>query len=93
MKTATILAVRVELELRAEIEALLGDGETLAQCVEASIRATVLRRRHQAEFAARGLESLNEARTTGDYVDADDVVKMLQRKLDAARRRKPVTPQ
>ena len=73
MKTATIPAVRVELELRAEIEALLGKGETVAEFVEASIRATVLRRRHQAR-----------ARTTGDYVDADDVVKTLQRRLNAA---------
>ena len=93
MKTATLTAVRVEPELSAEIEALLGDGETVAQFVKASIRATVLRRRHQAEFIARGLRSLDEAHTTGDYVDAEDVVKTLQRKLDAARKRKPVTPQ
>ena len=93
MKTATIPSVRVEPELRAEVELLLGDGETVSQFVEASIRATVLRRRHQSEFIARGLSSLDEARTIGDYVDADTVLKTLQRKLDAARKRKPVTPQ
>ena len=93
MKTATIPSVRVEPELRAEVESLLSDGETVSQFVEASIRATVLRRRHQTEFIARGLQSLDEARTTGDYVDADTVVKTLQRKLDAARKRKLVTPQ
>ncbi len=91
MKTATIPSVRVEPELRAEVESLLSEGETVSEFVEASVRATVLRRRHQAEFIARGLRSLEDARGTGDYVDADVVVKGLQRRLDAARARKPAT--
>ena len=41
----------------------------------------------QAEFIARGLRSRDEARRTGDYVDADVVLDNLQRKLDAARTR------
>jgi Arc/MetJ-type ribon-helix-helix transcriptional regulator len=89
MKSATIPSVRVEPELRAEVESLLGEGETVSEFVEASVRATVLRRRHQAEFIARGMRSLEDARRTGDYVDADAVVKELQAKLDAARSRKP----
>jgi hypothetical protein len=35
MKTATIPSVRVEPELRAEVESLLSEGETLSQFVEA----------------------------------------------------------
>jgi Arc/MetJ-type ribon-helix-helix transcriptional regulator len=89
MKTATIPSVRVEPELRAEVESLLSDGETVSEFVEASVRATVLRRRQQAEFVARGLQSLADARRTGDYVDADAVLRKLQRKLDAARAKKP----
>ena len=89
MKTATIPSVRVEPELRAEVESLLSEGETLSEFVEASVRASVLRRRNQAEFIARGLRSLEDARRTGDYVDADAVVEGLQRKLNAARARKP----
>ena len=54
MKTATIPSVRVEPELRAEVESLLGEGETVSGFVEASIRATVLRRRNQAQFIAQG---------------------------------------
>ncbi len=92
MKTATIPSVRVEPELRAEVESLLSEGETVSEFVEASVRATVLRRRHQAEFIARGLRSLDDARRTVDYVDADVVVQKLQRKLDAARKRKPAKP-
>lgn len=91
MKTATIPSVRVETELRAEVESLLGEGETVSEFVEASVRAAVLRRRHQAEFIARGLRSLEEARRTGDYIDADTVVEGLQRKLDSARARKAAT--
>jgi hypothetical protein len=87
MKTATIPSVRVEPELRAEVESLLSEGETVSEFVEASVRASVLRRRNQAEFIARGLRSLEDARRTGDYVDADAVVEGLQRKLDAARAR------
>lgn len=87
MKTTTIPSIRVEPDFRAEVEAVLAEGETLSQFVEASVRASVERRRMQAEFIARGLRSRNEARSTGDYVDADTVIDSLQRKLDAARTR------
>jgi hypothetical protein len=87
MKTATIPSVRVDPEFRAEVESLLGEGETLSEFVEASVRASVQRRRVQAEFIARGLRSRDEARRTGDYVDADVVIGQLKRKLDAARSR------
>ena len=92
VKTATIPSVRVEPELRAEVEALLSEGETVSEFVEASVRAAVLRRRNQAEFIARAHRSLERARRTGDYVDADGVVDGLQRKLDAARARRPASP-
>ena len=91
MKTAAIPSVRVEPELRAEVESLLDEGETVSEFVEASVRAAVLRRRHQAEFIARGLRSLEDARRTDDYADADAVVENLQSKLDAARARKSGT--
>jgi len=85
MKTATIPAVRVEPDFRAEVEAVLIDGETLSEFVEAAVRAGVERRRVQAEFIARGLRSRDEARRTGDYVGPDEVLEGLQRKLDRAR--------
>ena len=85
MKTATIPSVRIEPELRAEIESLLGEGETVSELVEASVRAAVLRLRHRAEFIASGVRSLERARRTGDCAEADAVVEVLQRKLDAAR--------
>ena len=84
MKTATIPSIRVEPELRAEVEALLEEGETLSEFVEASVRARVQRRRIEVEFVARGLRSLDEAKRTGHYVDAEAVLEKLQRKLDTA---------
>ena len=70
MKTATIPSVRVEPALRAEVESLPSEGETVSEFVVASVRATVLRRRNQMEFIARGLLSIDDARRTGDYADA-----------------------
>jgi hypothetical protein len=86
VKTATIPSIRVEPELRAEMESVLIDGETLSEFVEASVRAGVERRRIQAEFITRGLRSRDDARRTGRYVDADTVLAGLQRKLDTARK-------
>jgi len=84
MKTATIPSVRVDPAFRAEVESVLAEGETLSQFVEASLRAGLERRRAQAEFVARGLRSRDEARRSGEYVDARTVVGKLQRKLEAA---------
>jgi predicted transcriptional regulator len=85
MKTATIPSVRVDPEFRAEVESVLGEGETLSQFVEASVRASVERRRIQTEFIARGLRSRDEARRKNDYVTADEVLAGLERRLDGAR--------
>jgi len=84
MKTATIPSVRVEPELRAEVEALLAEGETLSEFVESSVREAARRRRVQTEFVARGMHALADAKRTGDYVDADAVVGRLERKLARA---------
>ena len=91
MKTAAIPSVRVEPELRAEVESLLADGETVSEFVEASVRTAVLLRRHQTEFIARGLQSLDTAHRTASYVEADAVLHKLQGKLDAARALKPAS--
>jgi hypothetical protein len=87
MKTATIPSVRVEPEFRAAVEAVLVDGETLSEFVEAAVRASVERRRLKGEFIARGLRSRDDARHTGAYVDADVVLEGLQRKVETARLR------
>lgn len=89
MKTATIPSVRVEPELREEVEQLLGERESLSEFVEAAVRSAVRQRQNQAEFVARGLRSLRRARQTGTYVEAHDVLRKLDGKLLSAKARKP----
>lgn len=91
MKTATIPSIRVKPALRAEIEAVLGDAESLSQFVETSVMEGVQRRRNQAEFVARGMASLASARQTNDYVDANAVIASLERRLGAAQAKKSTT--
>ena len=66
MKSATIPSVRVEPEFRAEVESVLAEGESLSEFVEASVRASVERRRVQSAFIARGLRSRDEAKRIAD---------------------------
>ena len=85
MKTSTIPSIRVKPELRAEIESLLSEDESMSEFVETSVRESVLRRKTQAEFIAKGLALLAYAKKTDDYVDADVVIGKLQQKLDIAK--------
>jgi len=85
MKSAVIPSVRVEPEFRAEVESVLAEGESLSEFVEASVRASVQRQRVQEDVIARGLRSRDEARRTGRYTSAEEVLANLQRKLDEAR--------
>ena len=74
MKTATIPSFRVDPELRETAENMLHKGETLSGFVEQSLRANIKRRQLHDEFIARGLTSREEAKVTGEYFDADDVL-------------------
>jgi predicted transcriptional regulator len=85
MKTATIPSVRVEPELRRQVENVLVEGETLSQFVENSVRESVQRRRTQSEFVARGMASLARAKATGVYVDANVALGKLDAMLAAAK--------
>ena len=85
MKTTTIPSVRVTPAVRADIEALLTDGETLSQFVESSVIEAVRRRRNQSEFVARGMAALAHSRETGDFVEPADLLSRLESKLADAR--------
>jgi predicted transcriptional regulator len=85
MKTATLPSIRVKPELRSEVQALLNSNESLSEFVETSVRESVRRRRNQVEFIARGMASLENAKRTDDYVDADVLIASLERKLSAAK--------
>ena len=84
MKTATIPSLRVEQSLREAPEIVLREGETLSSFVEQSLRAGIAQRCARTEFIARGLASRDEARATGEYWSAGQVVAELDEMLLAA---------
>ena len=88
MRTATIPSVRVAPELREQLEQLLGENESISEFVVAAVRSAVRQRQNQAEFVARGLHALSNARQTGSYVEAQDMLQRLEDRLLTARKRK-----
>lgn len=86
MKTALIPQVRVEPTLRAELDAVLAEDETLSEFVEAAVRRAVERRRVEVAFLARGQQSSADAQRTGVYHSAAEVHDELQRRLDERRK-------
>jgi predicted transcriptional regulator len=86
MKTAVIPQVRVEPALREELDAVLGENETLSEFVEDAVRRAVEYRRVQAAFLAKGDQAWDEFQRTGQAIDADEVLATLQGRLDARRR-------
>lgn len=83
MKTAVIPQVRVEPELRADLDSVLLPGETLTEFVEASVRRAVEFRRVQTDFAARCDASLAAYERTGVSIPSDVVLSKLEAKVAA----------
>ena len=88
MKTATLPPIRVAPDLRLELEGVLEQGETLSQFVENAVRATVAKRKTQAEFVRRGMAAIDEAKRSGGSIPADVVLVKLEAKLAAAKKLK-----
>lgn len=57
--------MRVEPEFRNELEAVLGETETISAFVEQAVRGAVNYRRTQAGFLARGEQAWQEYQRTG----------------------------
>jgi hypothetical protein len=87
MKTAVIPQIRVEPQLRAELESVLNEGETLTDFVEATVRQAIAFRRVQSDFQARARAAAVEYHRTGVSVPVDAVLDRLQFKLDAKRKK------
>ena len=88
MKTATLPPIRVAPDLRLELENVLEQGETLSQFVENAVRATVAKRKTQAEFVRRGMAAIDETKRSGSGISADVVLARLETKLAAAKKLK-----
>ena len=87
MKSAVIPQIRVEPELRAELESVLRQGETLTEFVEATVRNAIAFRRVQTEFHARAQAASEAYHHTGVSVPVETVLRKLQSKLDARRKK------
>jgi predicted transcriptional regulator len=85
-KTSTFPPLRVNEEVRTAAEAALVEGETLSGFVLESIQYNIQRRAMQQEFVARGLAARDEARRTGKYVSAEDVLASLDKTLARSRK-------
>jgi hypothetical protein len=85
MKTAVIPQVRVEPELRAELDAVLTENETLSGFVEAAVGRAVEHRRVPTAFHALGPAAFEHFQRTGISHNAKDWFDSLQAKLDARR--------
>lgn len=88
MKTATLPPIRVAPNFRLELEGVLEQGESLSQFVEKAVRATVARRKNQAEFIRRGIAAIEATKRDGGGIPAEAVIAKLQAKLAAARQAK-----
>jgi hypothetical protein len=88
MKTATLPPIRVAPDLRLELEGVLEQGESLSQFVENAVRATVAKRKTQAEFVRRGMAAIEETKRNSSGISADVVLAKLEAKLAAAKQLK-----
>ena len=85
-KTSTFPPLRVTEEMRSAAEAALLDGETLSGFVLEAIQFNIQRRTMQQEFVTRGLAARDEARRTGKYVSAEEVLSGLDKTLVRTRK-------
>ncbi len=88
MKTSTLPPLRVEPELRKNVQDLLEPGESISTFVERAVRESVDRRRADVEFATRALASREASRKSGSYHSAASVLRELKARTKAAAKRK-----
>ena len=92
MRSATFPPIRVEPEVRAEVEAVLREGESLTQFIEDAVVAAAAWRRVQAEFVTRGEAAIKRWKQEGGGHQVDEVMADLQTRLDDARHRAAQRP-
>jgi hypothetical protein len=87
MKDATLPPLRVDSALRIAAESVLREGETLSGFVLEAVRLNIERREAQLEFIARGLLARDEARASGEYITAENMLSRLDASLARARKK------
>lgn len=87
MRSANFPPIRVEPKVRAEVEAVLREGESLTQFIEEAVVAAAAWRRVQSEFVTRGEAAIERWKQEGGGHSVDEVMADLQARLDDAKRR------
>ena len=85
MKSAVIPQVRIEPTLRADLESVLGEGETLSAFVESSVRQAVEYRRVLRDFDAHCDASMKHFLATGESYSSAEVLVELRQRTEARR--------
>ena len=91
MKNATLPSLRVEDELRSAAESVLRDGETISSFMLDAVRLNIARREAEREFIARGLVARDDAKRTGQYVAATDMLNRLDQTIAKAQAKAEAT--
>lgn len=73
--------------MRAQLDAVLVENETLSEFVEDAVRRAVERRRVESAFHARGEAAWQNYERSGVAVPAQEVLGKMQSRLDARRRK------
>lgn len=84
-KEAWLPSVRVEKQLREQLEDVITGSETMGSFIEASVRAEILDRQARQAFLDRGLRSKEDAERTGVYYSGDYVLGQLDGILATAK--------
>jgi len=92
MRSATFPPIRVKPEVRAEVEAVLREGESLTQFIEEAVVAAAAWRRAQSEFVTRGEAAITRWKQGGGGHSVDEAMSGLQARLDDAKHRAAQRP-
>ncbi len=83
LKSSQLPPVRVEAEVRAEIESALRDGESLSEFVKTAALNAARQRQAQAAFVARGRASLAQALHSGEFHAPEPALQAMQARMDS----------
>ena len=86
MKKTTLPPLRVTPKVRAGIEAVLEEGETLSSFMLEAVTRQAEVRREQRAFVKKALGRSREAARTGKTVSADEVYARLEQVIARAKR-------
>lgn len=87
MRSATFPPIRVEPEVRAEVEAVLREGESLTQFIEQAVRREAEFRAGQNAAVARAKKALSAAEKGEGLMTADDFLAGMAQRAKAGQDR------